>query len=320
MIKNNNTLQLLTDFINTQKKLKEKISKEKINQNSKEIMFLEKKRNSNFPKDKLSSDNESFLFKTSSEKDYKAESTSKKKEKEIEIEKEEIGNKLRIKKDNDNYLANTLIDSNNLNNLKISSNKRENNYEENILFDQSSGYKESKNDYINKKVDISTDSINTQNIQTNNLNNLSCVKGNNLNVNNSNLDNRNNVVKVIKNKKIVYVNSSYLLDSYYSKNLKTVKKVVFIGRTKRNSKYRGVSKNGSQWQVLFMHQKEKTYAGCFPSEEIAARVYDILAIKKRGIKARTNYLYSIEEMQKINEMNIDLKAKNIDEIIANLFY
>ena len=114
--------------------------------------------------------------------------------------------------------------------------------------------------------------------------------------------------------------NSYLLDSYYSKNLKTVKKVAFIGRTKRNSKYRGVSKNGSQWQVLFMYQKEKTYAGCFPLEEIAARVYDILAIKKRGIKARTNYLYSIEEMQKINEMNIDLKAKNIDEIIANLFY
>ena len=114
--------------------------------------------------------------------------------------------------------------------------------------------------------------------------------------------------------------NSYLLDSYYSKNLKTAKKVVFIGRTKRNSKYRGVSKNTSHWQVLFMYQKAKTYAGCFPSEEIAARVYDILAIKKRGIKARTNYLYSIEEMQKINEMNIDLKAKNIDEIIANLFY
>lgn len=41
-----------------------------------------------------------------------------------------------------------------------------------------------------------------------------------------------------------------------------------------------------------MIKKSKSYIGTFPKEETAARVYDILAIKDRGIKARTNFKYN----------------------------
>jgi hypothetical protein len=131
--------------------------------------------------------------------------------------------------------------------------------------------------------------------------------------------NNNNEVKVLKNNKIVYVNTS-LLNSYYTyKNLKIVDKAPVVGRSKRSSKYRGVSKNGNQWQVLIMLNKNKSYIRSYSSEYIAARVYDILAIKSKGIKARTNFIYDHALINKIIEMNIDIKAKNINEIIYDLF-
>lgn len=36
-------------------------------------------------------------------------------------------------------------------------------------------------------------------------------------------------------------------------------------------------------------KKRKAYIGCYPSEEEAARVYDMMSIKIKGIKARTNF-------------------------------
>ena len=49
------------------------------------------------------------------------------------------------------------------------------------------------------------------------------------------------------------------------KILKKVKNIAFIGETKRSSKYRGVSKNGNQWQVLFMNHNKKSYYSRIPS-------------------------------------------------------
>lgn len=130
---------------------------------------------------------------------------------------------------------------------------------------------------------------------------------------------RDNDIKVFKNKKIVYVNN-FMLNSYYSsKNLKKVKNVAFIRKTERNSRYRGVSKNGNHWQVLFTNKTKKSYISSYTSEEVAARIYDILDIKKRGIKARTNFEYNISKINSIKEMKIDFKAKNINEIIHNFF-
>ncbi len=42
----------------------------------------------------------------------------------------------------------------------------------------------------------------------------------------------------------------------------------------RASSYRGVSKNGGKWQVLFMAHKKRFYIGSIETEEEAARIYD----------------------------------------------
>ena len=136
----------------------------------------------------------------------------------------------------------------------------------------------------------------------------------------SNLDyNENcNEVKVLKNNKVVYVNS-YLLKSPSSlKNLKKLNKIAFIGRSKRSSRFRGVSKNGNQWQVLLMHKKGKSYVGSYISEELAAKIYDILAIKYRGVKARTNFKYNYEQIKKIGDINFDINSKNLQDIVTKL--
>jgi hypothetical protein len=128
----------------------------------------------------------------------------------------------------------------------------------------------------------------------------------------------NNEIKVLKNKKIVYVNT-LLLNSYStSKNIKQLNKITVIGKSKRSSQYRGVSKNGNQWQVLMMLKKKKSYIGSYDSEEVAGRVYDILSIKNRGIKAKTNFIYTSEQIKNICNIDIDIKNKNLYEIISHL--
>ena len=44
-------------------------------------------------------------------------------------------------------------------------------------------------------------------------------------------------------------------------------------------------------QVLIMINNKKYYKGSYLSEDIAARIYDIMAIKYFGIKARTNFIF-----------------------------
>ena len=127
---------------------------------------------------------------------------------------------------------------------------------------------------------------------------------------------RNNEIKVLKNNKAVYVNTYLLNCPSASKNLKKLNKITFIGKSKRSSKFRGVSKNGNQWQVLLMHKKGKSYVGSYSSEEFAARIYDILAIKLRGLKARTNFKYTYQQIKKIGDIDFDIKSKNINDIIA----
>jgi hypothetical protein len=128
----------------------------------------------------------------------------------------------------------------------------------------------------------------------------------------------NNEIKVLKNNKVVYVNN-FLLNSYStSKNIKKLDKIAFIRRNKRSSRFRGVSKNGNQWQVLMMIKKRKLYVGSFASEELAARIYDVLTIKSRGIRARTNFIYTSKQIKNIYDKDIDIKSKNIYEVISQL--
>jgi len=63
-----------------------------------------------------------------------------------------------------------------------------------------------------------------------------------------------------------------------------------------------------------MINKKKIYIGSYPVEEDAARIYDILTLKFRGIKAKTNYYYNYEQIKKIQALDI----KNIYQIISKL--
>ena len=179
---------------------------------------------------------------------------------------------------------------------------------ENINFnaDSSNVYTNTKNKYFNITNYESEEKINNKN------NNIINKKDSPIVIDNE----RNNEIKVLKNNKAVYVNTYLLNCPSASKNLKKLNKITFIGKSKRSSRFRGVSKNGNQWQVLLMHKKGKSYVGSYSSEEFAARIYDILAIKLRGLKARTNFKYTYQQIKKIGDIDFDIKSKNINDIIA----
>lgn len=73
-------------------------------------------------------------------------------------------------------------------------------------------------------------------------------------------------IKVLKNKKIVYINS-LLLNSYSTpKNIKKLNKITFIGQNKGSSKYRGLTKMGINGRQALMMLK-KSYIGTYDCEE-----------------------------------------------------
>ena len=132
------------------------------------------------------------------------------------------------------------------------------------------------------------------------------------NINLSDKDILNNEKEVKKYNKTVYVNK-YLLN-----NNNSYIKINRIAKVKRSSKYRGVSKNGSGWQVLMMTNNKKPYIGTYNSEELAARIYDIAAIKKIGIKSKTNFIYKNEQINRILNTNINFKSPNISKVVLEL--
>lgn len=130
--------------------------------------------------------------------------------------------------------------------------------------------------------------------------------------------NNNNEIKVLKNKKSVYIDRIVLNSYSTSRALKKLKQNKFVIRNKTSSKYRGVSKNGNNWQVLTMINNKRIYLGSYPCEEMATRVYDILSIKNRGIKARTNFVYNNYQKNIIKESEINIKSDNISNILKKL--
>ena len=114
-------------------------------------------------------------------------------------------------------------------------------------------------------------------------------------------------IKIKKNHKIIFMNKSLIK--------KKKKKRDYTKNNSRKSIYRGVSKNGKNWQTIISYKKNIKYYGVYPSDEIAARAYDIISIKNRGIKAKTNFKYDLHQIQKISEINIDFNSKDINEKI-----
>eukprot|EP00357_Protocruzia_adherens_P012033 CAMPEP_0114999866 /NCGR_PEP_ID=MMETSP0216-20121206/16406_1 /TAXON_ID=223996 /ORGANISM="Protocruzia adherens, Strain Boccale" /LENGTH=449 /DNA_ID=CAMNT_0002364833 /DNA_START=107 /DNA_END=1456 /DNA_ORIENTATION=- len=81
----------------------------------------------------------------------------------------------------------------------------------------------------------------------------------------------------------------------------------------RASKYRGVSRNGNQWQVLIMVDKKKRYIGSYSAEIEAARSYDKAAIQNHGVRAKTNFQYGEDDLKEILTSSPILVKKNKTE-------
>ena len=129
------------------------------------------------------------------------------------------------------------------------------------------------------------------------------------NKNSKNIDNLSNEIRVKKNNKMIFMDKSLIKQKRrHTKDKKIIRK----------SLYRGVSKNGKNWQTIISTKYGKSYIGTYSTQEIAARVYDFISIKNKGIKAKTNFIYNIHQIQNISEANIDFKSNNIDEIIYNI--
>ena len=168
-----------------------------------------------------------------------------------------------------------------------------------------------------KKNFVHQNSIEFQN-ETNLLKQKRKIKSNELDSLDTNLLNKSisetsneKIIRTVKNKKIVYCQSDFnfspitnkQLSKFNEKNEKK-KEENFDEKFRglRGSKFRGVSKNGNQWQVLIMINKKKRYIGNYKSEKDAARAYDIVAIQNHGKKAKTNFYYTSFEIEKIKNM------------------
>ena len=96
------------------------------------------------------------------------------------------------------------------------------------------------------------------------------------------------VFKSVKNNKLVFdnnINDIKTLEHFTGNQAISSTKIY-----KSTSLYRGVSKNGHKWQVLFMYNKNKYYLGNYKSEKLAAKLYDYFSINLHRNKAITNFL------------------------------
>ena len=114
--------------------------------------------------------------------------------------------------------------------------------------------------------------------------------------------------KIIKNNKLVFDNFNNTFNFFdKDKNTKPDKK---YKKFLRRSSYRGVSKNGKNWQVLLSKNNINYYLGNYSSEENAAKIYDIFNIYLRGTKAITNYFYDNETTNHIYEYIRNITSTN----------
>ena len=143
--------------------------------------------------------------------------------------------------------------------------------------------------------------------------------------NNNNISNENNIIINFcnifhsKSKNSIDINKNNKTSLEVNENIKQykIKKIKntnkFINK-KRNifktsnkiSRYRGVSLNKNKWQAYIWMNKKNTYLGTYSCEKMAAKIYDVIAIKKSGFKAKTNFKYNSNEIKKINNSNIDI--------------
>ena len=86
-----------------------------------------------------------------------------------------------------------------------------------------------------------------------------------------------------------------------SKNRKKTRKVVNQPHY-RGSRYRGISANGSKWQLFVFVKNKKYYVGQLHTEIEAAELYDKINIIHNGPEANTNLAYTKEQVQVIIDL------------------
>jgi hypothetical protein len=76
-----------------------------------------------------------------------------------------------------------------------------------------------------------------------------------------------------------------------------------------------VSRNGScSWQILYMNQGMKSYVCTIDNMIKAAILYDIFCIQMKGMNSRTNFNYTIREINAILHLPnlISIKQKVVE--------
>ena len=67
--------------------------------------------------------------------------------------------------------------------------------------------------------------------------------------------------------------------------------------------YRGVSCNGNSWKVQFQVENRQNYLCSVMDARLAARMYDVCSIQRRGNLAKTNFNYYFLDL--ISILHID---------------
>ena len=192
---------------------------------------------------------------------------------------------------------------------------------ESLLNDNNKNFLNSDINYNKTFENNISKNLNKNNLINNNtfLNNYTCLNDiNSININETieNIENKRNYLELNGNTKQLNnfnVISQEIKNINTSANKKRIKLKV-IRKIRKINKYKGVSRNKKKWQVYIMMNQKNTYLGSYKSKKMTAKVYDLKAIKKNDMNAKTNFKYHKRQIKKIFKMNIDIK--NILEIVS----
>ena len=80
----------------------------------------------------------------------------------------------------------------------------------------------------------------------------------------------------------------------------------------RGTNFRGVSRNGRcNWQILTMIDSKKIYLGTVDDILKAAILYDLVSIQVKGLKAKTNFIFTKKELLAVLQLDSLMSIKSV---------